>query len=283
MPKTLLIIVASLLLVLGVSISHLRGAAAPDASQSLYAQSAEQVLTREFHEPGLSFLLLDAGNGNILAARWVGSEKAISVGSLVKPFTALAYAGAHGFKFPEHVCQGGTSCWRPNGHGRLGIVRATALSCNSYYGVLANHVSAGDVTAVARQFGLAGPGAAASPDALIGKNGVWRESPLAMARGYAELLRRRTQPGVREIVDGMAMAVDKGTASGVSRAHSRQRALGKTGTAPCTHGQHAPGDGFALVAWPADVPKYVLMVRKHGAPGAEAAVVAGQMLRSLEP
>jgi len=56
----------------------------------------------------------------------------------------------------------------------------------------------------------------------------------------------------------------------------------KTGTAPCTHGDHAPGDGFTVAILPAHQPRILLMVRVHGVPGAQAAKVAGSMLREME-
>jgi cell division protein FtsI/penicillin-binding protein 2 len=122
-----------------------------------------------------------------------------------------------------------------------------------------------------------------SPDALAGRYGVWQESPEALARAYAELLSRRDQPGVREIVRGMAMSAREGTAAGITSQKSKVSALAKTGTAPCTHTNHEPGDGFVAMAWPAESPQYLLLLRYHGNPGAHAAIVAGKMLKALQP
>jgi hypothetical protein len=38
-----------------------------------------------------------------------------------------------------------------------------------------------------------------------------------------------------------------------------------------------------MVAWPLDSPRYLLLVREHGVPGALAAKLAGRMLAALEP
>jgi cell division protein FtsI/penicillin-binding protein 2 len=103
-----------------------------------------------------------------------------------------------------------------------------------------------------------------------------------MASAFLELLRRRDQPGVQQILDGMKESAEQGTGVEVDRALPYPHALVKTGTAPCTHGAHAPGDGFTLAMVPANQPRILLMVRVHGMPGAHAARVAGEMLRQLE-
>ncbi len=256
------------------------GQSAP--SSDVFIQNAEQVLRREYGSPGVSYALLNIRTGETINSGWEAWNKPISEGSLVKPFTAIAYAESHNFRYPEQTCAGGSACWYPAGHGKLDIVRAIALSCNSYFAQLAAQVSAADVVSVARRYGLSGPSLAASPDALAGRYGEWRESPKNLLHAYAILLARSSQPGVRDIVLGMAESARGGTAEAASRAVPKLKLLAKTGTAPCTHARHAPGDGFALVAWPADTPHYILLVRQHGAAGAQAAALAGKMVKSLE-
>ena len=243
--------------------------------------SVSESLSRKFSSPDISYLLLDLRTNTLVASRWSSSEHPIPVGSLVKPFTALAYAEANGFVFPEHYCAAGT-CWLPGGHGRLGIVRAVALSCNSYFTSLAGKVAAPQVREVAHRFGLAGPPANASAAALAGREGVWRESPRALLHAYAELLGRRGQPGAVEILAGMRASAREGTAAEIARAVPLVPAFAKTGTAPCTHVSRAPGDGFVIAAWPADSPRYLLLLRQHGRPGAVAASAVGQMVKTLE-
>ncbi len=249
---------------------------------SLFARTAAQVLEREFSSPDISYLLLEIRSRAIVARRWENSDVAIPVGSLVKPFTALAYAEGHSFHFPEFTCSPG-QCWNPHGHGRLGIVKAVAFSCNSYFVNLAGDIRATEVLGVAERFGLNGPGDGANAEMMAGEHGVWRESPEKLAKAYAELIGSRSQPGVREIVEGMAGSAKWGTASALASEVPQVSALSKTGTAPCTHKERAPGDGFVLVAWPADSPQHLLLVRYHGHPGAQAAVVAGKMLHALLP
>ena len=249
---------------------------------ALFRRTAAQVLSRGFPSADISYLLLDIRTRSFIAKRWENSGTAIPVGSLVKPFTAIAYAETHAFQFPEFTCTPG-ACWYPQGHGKMDIVRATAFSCNAYFINLASEVSAEQVGSVAKRFGLKGPGQAASADAMAGRYGVWQETPEALARAYAELLARREQPGVREIVKGMAMSAREGTGVGITREKPKVTTLAKTGTAPCTHVHHEPGDGFVAVAWPAEAPQYLLLVRYHGNPGAHAATMAGKMLKAMQP
>jgi hypothetical protein len=105
---------------------------------------------------------------------------------------------------------------------------------------------------------------------------------VSLAQAYLELVRERAQPGVREILDGMALSARRGTGVQVHRAFPSADALVKTGTAACTHSRHAPGDGFSVVLVPADDPQILLLVRVHGVPGAQVAKTAGQMLRRIE-
>ena len=249
---------------------------------ALFRRTAAQVLSREFPAADTSYLLMDIRSRSFIAKRWEGSDKQIPVGSLVKPFTAMAYAETHRFEFPELTCTP-AACWYPQGHGKLGIVRGIAFSCNAYFIRLASQVGAAQVEAVARRFGLNGPGTTASPDAMAGRYGVWQESPEALVNAYAELLTRREQPGVREIARGMAMSASEGTGAGIANQRPKVAALAKTGTAPCTHAEHAPGDGFVMMAWPAESPQYLLLVRQHSHPGANAAIIAGKMLKALQP
>jgi cell division protein FtsI/penicillin-binding protein 2 len=256
---------------------------ANDAGTSLFTQSVSQVLNRDFPSDDISFLLLDARTGAVLVSRWDHAEAPIPLGSLVKPFTALAYGELHKFKYPMHVCRGTTTgCWLPRGHGEVDLISAVAYSCNSYFRMLTADMTATEVSPTAIRFGLQPPALEVSGSALAGLGNRWLISPLNMSRAYIELLRRRDQPGVRLVLAGMARSARQGTGAGVDRALSYPDALVKTGTASCTHNKHASGDGFTVAIAPADHPQILLTVRVHGVPGAEAAKTAGQMLRRIE-
>jgi cell division protein FtsI/penicillin-binding protein 2 len=107
-------------------------------------------------------------------------------------------------------------------------------------------------------------------------------SPLALARAYLELTRHGREPQVRPVLQGLALSAKEGTAKAVDADLPGMTALAKTGTGPCTHRKKAPGDGFALVMFPAEHPRAVLLVRLHGRPGYMAAAVAGHMIAKVE-
>ena len=264
------------------------GAAASDRTNpprsSLFAQSAGQILNHDFPSGDISFLLLDARTGKVLASRWDNPQAPIPLGSLVKPFTALAYGEHHAFRYPAHICRGtATGCWLPHGHGDVDLPSAIAYSCNSYFRALTAKMTAVDVSPTALRFGLEPPPPETAGPTLAGLGNRWLISPLNMARGYLEFVRRRDQPGVRQILAGMAQSAEKGTGAEVDRALPFPDALVKTGTAMCTHAKRAPGDGFTVAMSPSDDPQIMLMVRVHGVPGAQAAKTAGEMLSRIEP
>ena len=252
-------------------------------SSTLFLQSAGSTLEREFATRDLSFLLLDARTGNVAASHWDDPGKRIPLGSLVKPFTALAYAEAHDSEYPLHVCKGKASgCWQSLPHGELDITSAIAFSCNSYFRALTVHLTGEDMLPVTRGFDLDAPDADLTGPALMGLGGRWLVSPLRLARAYLELYRRRDQPGVREVLAGMVQSARVGTGSAIGRALKHSGAMVKTGTAACTHVRSAPADGFVVALVPASDPQFLLLVRVHGVTGATAAVAAGRMLSRLE-
>jgi len=221
-----------------------------------------------------SYLLLDARTGAVLQETWPGAARPVPLGSLVKPFTALAYAETHGFRYPEFECRGDL-CWLPRGHGRLGIREAIAHSCNAYFLRLAAETkSAGDLAA---RFGIPGPGPDSPPAELVGLGDGWRAAPLDIARAFCELAARRGAPGVDELLDGMALSAAIGTGNAI-----HARALVKTGTAPCVHPRRMPGDGYVIALYPAEAPRIALLVQVHGVPGAQAARIAAELLETCK-
>ena len=264
------------------------GRAGPVASDhsddsSLFAQSASEALNGNFPSSDISYLLMDARTGRLLAAHWDNPNLPIPMGSLLKPFTALAYGEKHDYHYPGHICGGtSTGCWLPRGHGDVDLAAAIAQSCNSYFRMLTADLTAADVSPTATRFGLDGPDPETSGPELVGLGNRWRTSPLRMAQAYIELVHMRQQPGVSQILDGMALSAQHGTGQELHRSYPFPDALVKTGTASCTHSRREPGDGFTVVLTPASDPQLLLLVRIHGAPGAQAAKIAGQMLRRIE-
>lgn len=248
---------------------------------ALFAQGANAVLQGKFSRPELSWILLNR-TGNVLAQRWDAPNEPIPLGSLVKPFIAIAYAEQNGGRFPHVRCLGTPSmCWLPRGHGDLDLEHAIANSCNAYFLSLAANLDREAAIRRLRTFGLAGPSSVADARTLIGLSPGWRETPLALGRAYLALLDYPSLPVRTRVLRGMAGAASYGTAEAVDADLGQDLALAKTGTASCTHTPRGPADGFAVVLLPADQPRYLLLVRMHGTTGARTAAVAAEMLRAI--
>lgn len=254
--------------------------AAEDHSR-LFWQSAAARLDKEFAAEGVSWLLLDA-DGKVQAVRWKDAGAAVPPGSLVKPFVALAYGEQHHFVYPHFYCAGTSShCWKPSGHGRLGIEEAIAQSCNAYFLQLAATLDAAAAARTLSELGLQGPPAGATPSEWIGLGGGWKLEPAGLARGYLKLAAQGRPTGWATILDGLRSSAANGTAHELSAAIGHQAALAKTGTAPCVHQPRGAGDGLTMVLYPAEQPRMALLVRVHNATGAQTAALAGRMLHAL--
>lgn len=272
-----------LALFLAISVPIPSALGTPQSTASRFGQSASQLLRNEFSQNDISYLLLDAGTGAILASNWKDVQTPIPLGSLVKPFTALAFGERHALRFPRHFCAGSSAgCWLPRGHGEMDLTHAIAYSCNSYFLFLTESMTSADLAPIASEFGFEPPPPDISSPGLAGLGDAWRVSPSRVAYAYLELVRRRDQPGVAPVIEGMRESALVGTGAEVDRSLARTNALVKTGTAVCTHRHRAPGDGFVVALSPSDNPKILLMVRVHGVPGAKAAKVAGAMLHRIE-
>jgi len=161
----------------------------------------------------VTWLLMDPTTNAVIDSRWHDPAAAIPPGSLVKPFAALAYAQGHDYRYPRYECRGDeTGCWLPAGHGQIGIVDAIARSCNSYFRELSKQLLPARIEGLARRFGLTPPPPDAPSESYRDLGSAWRIAPLDLGRGYHELLRRRQQPGVAPLIEGMRKARRGGTA-----------------------------------------------------------------------
>jgi hypothetical protein len=203
------------------------------------------------------YIAMDLATGQVVSQNWPEIEEPLPVGSLVKPYTSLAYAQRHDFQYPT---------W----DGRT-VERALAESYNPYFLHLARQLAPADVSAAAARLGLAGPPQQSDAETLIGLGEAWRVPPIALLRAYRELFLRRTEPGIAPLLHGMKLAALEGTGSAI-----RREALVKTGTAPCSDGRH-PGDGYAVAIHTG----LIVLVRVEGRPGSAAAGAAGHLLDSL--
>ncbi len=237
---------------------------------SLPEQSIGILIERAISDPDVSYLVLDTRTGQVIASRWIDPQRPIPMGSLVKPFTALAYGETHNFAFPEYTCRG--RCWLPGGHGRLNVEQAIANSCNSYFRELAAGVDPAGLAQVCRRLGLPLP---AGRQGLTGMGDSWKISPLDLARALGQLA---GYAQAHEILAGMRQAARSGTAKAVG-----ENALAKTGTAECSHVPRELGDGLTVALFPAEAPRYTVLVRKNNTTGARAALVAGRIRSLIQP
>jgi len=223
-----------------------------------------------------SILLAEPGQAPV-ATDWPDAETPIPVGSLVKPFLALAFASEHGGDFPVIDCQGVQQCWFAAGHEELALEAALAHSCNAYFRRLAQTTPFHRLESTLRQYSLPPP--PASHDAWIGLGRDWLIPPSDLLAAYRELLARRADPIVARILRGLELSARSGTASAVGRTLPAP-ALAKTGTAPSSTRAWG-GDGFAFVAYPAASPRYTMLLRAKGQTGRRAAEAAAQALQQL--
>jgi cell division protein FtsI/penicillin-binding protein 2 len=224
----------------------------------------------------MSYVLVDAQTQRVIDAQWADLDRPLPLGSLIKPFTALAYADTHELAYPTFTCRGSADlCWLPAGHGHVGLADAIGVSCNAYFRQLAARIAPDALVARLQWFGIQANAAALTPAAMVGLGGTLELSPASIVRGYLELVSRAGQPGVSPIVQGMVTSARTGSGRAVGHAD----ALVKTGTAPCRHSPREAADGYTIVIYPADRPRVALLVQAHGQTGAETAAVAGELLK----
>jgi hypothetical protein len=228
-----------------------------------------------------AYILVDAATGRTLDSRWEDLDRPLPVGSLIKPFTALAYADTHRFTYPTFACRGTRDgCWLAAGHGRVGIIPAISESCNAYFRQIAQQTSPEALASRLQWFGVRTIDAMPTRAAMVGFGDALKLAPAAVIRGYVELVSRAAQPGIPPILDGMLASARTGTGRGVGVAIRGSDALVKTGTAPCSHPRRATADGYTIVLYPAERARVVLLVQAHGRTGADTAVIAGELLTS---
>jgi len=257
-------------------------AALPLAAASLYDQSIARVLAEHYDSRDVSYILVDSNTHSVMASRWDDMAKPVPVGSLVKPFIALAYGQKYDFRYPAYFCRGSADgCWLSRGHGRVDISAAIADSCNAYFLNLASRLDPEDLEPIARGYGLSWGRAPHDAAEMIGLGGAWRVAPADLIRAYLLLAAAPPPAGAAELLRGMVLCARSGTAKAVDLQLHGLAALAKTGTAPCVHEPRAPGDGYVLMLYPADQPRMAMLVRVHGVPGARAAELGGRMLNTV--
>jgi stage II sporulation SpoD-like protein len=202
-----------------------------------------------------------------------GIDLSATVGSLQKPFVTEAWATAHpGQPTPRRHCDG-RSCWRPSGHGTLGLARATAVSCNAYFLGLAAETPPAVLRSTLEAEGFVVEGSM-TPEAAIGLSETVTITPRRLLDAYARLTRTPWLAGdaVRgELLAGLRQAAGEGTARGLGR----RGYWAKTGTVD------APGRrGLETIGWAlaVDDAGKTTLARLSPGTGRQAAAALGPML-----
>lgn len=265
---------------LGVLLLAVTVAIPSSSGDGLFGQVIEKLLNEKYPREEISYLLLDTQSGAPLASRWKDSETPVPVGSLIKPFTAMAYLRNHS-PAPEFTCTGEAGgCWYGPGHGRLDLAGALAHSCNAYFRNLVLQMEPTETIRVAEEFHLTGLSPKVDKETMVGFGTEWSVPPAALARSYGEFV-LAADGETAPILNGLALSSRLGTGKAVGEAVKSASALVKTGTAPCVHGVEWSGDGYVMTLYPRQTPRYTLLVRVHGSPGAEAGITAGRMLATV--
>ncbi len=200
------------------------------------------------------------------STNWDSPTTSINMGSLLKPFLALAYRATHA-DYPVTYCSGSSSgCWYARGHGEQHFVEALANSCNTYFLALTATIARAALDAVCLTYGLQAPARSLATADLIGLGHGWPQAPLNVARAFATLAANAGQDATRAVLAGMARCAETGTARAVGVS-----CYAKTGTAPCSHLPRGSGDGFAVAIYPLDQPRRLVLVQHHNTTGANAA------------
>ena len=201
----------------------------------------------------------------------------VPVGSLQKPFVAKAWAAAHvGDATPRWDCDG-RSCWRPSGHGTVGLTRATAVSCNAFFLALAAQTPPAVLRSILEADGFVVDGAM-TPEAAIGLGDTVTITPRRLLDAYARLTRTPWLSGDavrRETLAGLRQAAGDGTARGLGR----RGFWAKTGTVD------APGHrGLETIGWvvAVDDAGSSTLARLSPGTGRQAATALGSALGERE-
>jgi hypothetical protein len=224
------------------------------------------------HSAAPSFHIWRLENGALVAD---APDTPLAVGSLQKPFVAKAWALTHpGEPSPRFRCGPGDLCWYQPGHGELGLTRATAVSCNTYFLRLAEAVPLPELAAE-----LAAEGFAQAPEApadAVGLGGALAIRPSALLAAYRNLTHApwpAGEPLRQEVLAGLREAALAGTAKGLGHrgfwAKTGTVALGPLHTL-----------GFALAV---DDAGWAILGRLGPGTGRQAALALAGALDRLRP
>lgn len=211
------------------------------------------------------------------------TDRPLPVGSLQKPFVAKAWAAAHPGETPPRVlCDDAAGCWLRAGHGEVGLVRALAVSCNTYFHRLAAATPPAGLAATLTSEGFAVP-QPVTPETAIGlpgPEGLVRIRPSTLLDAYSRLVRTPWpigEPIRQQVLAGLREAAQRGgTAAGLGR----WGYWAKTGTVGALDGSPLRTSGLALAV---DDTGWAILGLLNPGTGREAAAALAGPLSQLRP
>jgi hypothetical protein len=151
----------------------------------------------------------------------------LQVGSIQKPFVLRAWSMSHPDMAPPTItCSAESGCWRPSGHGDMGLMDALANSCNAYFMGLAGQTPLDALNGVFADAGF--QGRVTGAESAIGLDPLGpRIRPSSLFKAYSKLV---GLPWEREDMRQMLIhGLRQAAASGTARL-GRQGYMAKTGT-----------------------------------------------------
>jgi len=221
-------------------------------------------------------------------AEW--AERKFLPGSLFKLLTAQA-ALENGLN-PTYRCTGrdrlggkARHCWTYKGHGPLDLPQALGLSCNLYFENLGLQLGLEKMLQTLRQY----PALSASwnpaaqtpafdlPRFAIGDEAVFQVSPLQMDAFWNQYVQKIQEAPYNAIFQGLKRTVQAGTASKLRG--TPLEILAKTGTGDALSKNYKT-NGWFLGAYPAQAPRYTLLILIQEAHGFDEAAGLAQKIFS---
>jgi cell division protein FtsI/penicillin-binding protein 2 len=275
------------------------------------AAGLQESVEKEFLNSGNAVLVINPQTGHVLASlhQEIFLEQKYPPGSLVKPFSLIAFYRQHGNSFPILNCPATLAndpagCWNRNGHGKVSATEAIADSCNVYFRQLSTRISP-DIFArtLAEYEVIDDPSEIMKlPEEtlrkiMVGNTNDWIVSPYRILRAYCELWNggyvwRKdsnilaespllSQPLRTVLHDGMLLSSVEGTSLEASRI-SGTKLLGKTGTSlRYSNGltDRNSTQGWWIGLYPVEHPRIAIMTFVSGGRGAtDAAPLGGKIL-----
>lgn len=262
-------------------------------------------------------IAFDIHSGEILAAQsGQGLMTSRLVGSLAKPLVAYALISSGRSAGEVFYCRASSpdeqstkTCWYKPGHGNLTFVQALSQSCNAWFRQWLHNTDDSQVIAFFNRLGMFEI-AESTPCvkvalALCGLDGDLKIPSLSCAAGFAALFNggvvfnvQRGERGVslhpvgsieidaeaaKLVAAGMLECSASGTGSAFGEILGPGSALVKTGTAYAETSEESGElltDGWCIALYPANVPRYLVLVRLPGGSGAKASEEAALFLKS---